>query len=291
MGFPQTFERRLFYFFGRHIWNIAGVSGFIALLAGLIVFGDSFNEGKIKSRRQYFGRDYPTLESKEKFFGKEYPTLKTEQEYFGKNYLTLKTKSEYFPNQLLTNENIKMLTINSGKIKPYKKWINEEKGKSYKDYSNFLLTVPPTANLSDLNNMYDNYKKKKYDSYLLNNIPNELIVKQKEQENTYKSYKLSQSKKLRAQNQKYDNYSLGILNQQNLLSNKYKNYKTSIQQKQFALENEYEEYTSRVNLKNSLLPIQRLTSSMVMGWGLGVVAFSSIISSVFSIERNTRKVD
>ena len=217
MELPKTFERRLFFVFGRHIWNIAGVSGFIALLAGLIVFGDSFNEEKIKSRRQYFGRDYPTLESKEKFFGKEYPTLKTKQEYFGKNYLTLKTKREYFGEELLTNKKIKNIVISSGKIKPYKKWLNEEKGKSYKDYSNFLLTVPPTANLRDLNTIYDNYKKETYDSYLLNNIPKELIVKQKEQKNVYKSYKLSQSEKLRAQNQEYNQYSLGISNQQNLL--------------------------------------------------------------------------
>ena len=122
MGLPQTFERRLFFVFGRHIWNIAGVSGFIALVAGLIVFGDSFNEEKIKSRRQYFGRDYPALESKEKFFGEEYPTLKTKQEYFGANYLTLKTKKEYFGEELLTNKKIKNIVINSGKIKPYKKW-------------------------------------------------------------------------------------------------------------------------------------------------------------------------
>ncbi len=291
MGLPKTFERKLFFVFGRHIWNIAGVSGFIALLAGLIVFGDSFNEEKIKSRRQYFGRDYPVLESKEKFFGKEYPTLKTKQEYFGKDYLTLKTKREYFGEELLTDKKIKNIVINSGKIKPYKRWLNEEKGKSYKDYSNFLLTVPPTANLRDLNTIYDNYKKETYDSYLLNNIPKELIVKKKEQKNIYRSYKLSQSEKLRAQNQEYNQYSLGISNQQNSLNNKYRNYKSSIEQEQSALENKYDEYTSRVNLENSLLPLQRLTSSIVMGWGLGVVAISSIISSVFSLERNTRKVD
>ena len=241
MGLPQTFERRLFFVFGRHIWNIAGVSGFIALLSGLIVFADSFNEEKIKSRRQYFGRDYPVLESKEKFFGKEYPVLKTKQEYFGKNFLTLKTKREYFGEELLTNKKIKNIVINSGQIKPYKKWLNEEKGKSYKDYSNFLLTVPPTANLSDLNTIYDNYKKETYDSYLLNNIPKELKVKQKEQKYIYKSYKLSQSEKLSAQNQEYNQYSLGISNQQNLLNDKYRNYKSSIEQEKTPLEDKYDE--------------------------------------------------
>ena len=84
---------------------------------------------------------------------------------------------------------------------------------------------------------------------------------------------------------------MGISNQQNLLNDKYRSYKSSIEQEQSALEDKYDEYTSKVNLENSLLPLQRITSSIVMGYGLGVVAVSSIISSVFSLERNTRKGD
>ena len=76
-----------------------------------------------------------------------------------------------------------------------------------------------------------------------------------------------------------------ISNQQNLLNDKYRSYKSSIEQEKSALEDKYDEYTSRVNLENSLSPLQRLTSSIVMGWGLGVVAVSSIISSVFSLKR------
>ena len=291
MAFTKTFEKRLFFVFGRHIWNIVGVSGFIAILTGFIVFGDSFIEQKIQSRRQYFGRDYPTLESKEKYFGKEYPILKTKQEYFGRNYLALKTKNEYFGKDLLTDQEIKKIVINSGKIKPYKKWLKEEEGKGYKNYSNFLLTVPPTAKLSDLSSIYENYKKKTYDSYLSNNIPKDLIVKQKKQENEYKSYKLSLTSKLKNQDQKYNQYFLKTTNQQNILNERYDNYKNSIVQKQSALESKYERYKNKVNLENSSLPFQRITAAIVMAWGLGVVSFSSLISSVFAIERNTRKVD
>ena len=291
MAFTKTFEKRLFFVFGRHIWNIVGVSGFIAILTGFIVFGDSFIEEKIQSRQKYFGRDYPTLDSKEKYFGKEYPILKTKQEYFGRNYVALKTKTEYFGKQLLTNQDVKKLAINSGKIKPYKKWLKEEKGKGYRDYSNFLLTVPPTAKLSDLDINYENYKKKRYESYLLSNIPKELLVKQKEQENKYKSYKLSLSSKLKDQDQKYNQYFLKITNQQNSLNARYDNYKSSVVRKQSALESKYENYKNKVNLQNSSLTFQRITASIVMAWGLGVVSFSSFISSVFAIERNTRKVD
>ncbi len=289
MGLTQTFERRLFFVFGRHIWNIIGVSGFIAILTGLIVFGDGLIEEEIKSRREYFGKDYPILETRQKYFGKEYPILESKQKYFGENYVYLKTKFEYFGKELLTDQEIKNIVINSGKIKTYKKWLNEDKGKSYKDYPNFLLTVPPSAKLRDLNTIYENYKRKTYDSYLLNSIPKELIIKQKEQENTYKSYKLSLSSKLRAQDQKYNQYYFKVTNQQNLLNERYENYKRSTAQKQSALENTYKKYTNRVNLENSLLPIQRLTSSIVMACGLGVVSISAVISSGFAIERNTRK--
>ena len=293
MGLPSFFERKLFFVFGRHIWNIVGVGGFIALLAGIIVFGDSFIAENIKSRRQYFGRNYPVLKSKEKYFGKEYPTLKIKNEYFGRNYVKLKTKNEYFGKDLLTDRKIKKIVVDSKKVKTYKTWLNENEGSDkkfgYKSYSNFLITVPPNANLNNLNSLYENYKRETYDSYLLNNIPKDLIEKQKKQEKSYKSYKLSLSNKLRTQDTKYNQYFQNITSQQNLLNTRYENYKDSINQKQNALENEYKKYKNEKNYANSLLPIQRLTAAFVMAWGLGVVSFSSLISTVFSIERNTRK--
>ena len=293
MGLPKTFERNLFFVFGRHIWNIVGVGGFIGLLAGLIVFGDSFLYENIKSRRQYFGRNYPVLQSKEKHFGKEYPILKNKKEYFGRKYVNLKTKNEYFGKDLLTDKKIREIVVESNKVKTYKKWINENEGKDnksgYKSYSNFLLTVPPNANLNDINGLYENYKRETYNSYLLNNIPKDLIIKQKEQEKSYKAYKLSLSNKLRTQDQKYNLYFQEVSSQQNSLNTRYENYKKSIKQKQKALEKEYRKYKNEKDYANSLLPMQRLQASLVMAWGLGVVSFSSLISTVFSIERNTRK--
>ena len=295
MGLPKTFERKLFFVFGRHIWNIVGVSGFIAFLTGLILFGNSFMEESIKSRRKFFGSSYPVLESKEKYFGNKYPSLQTKEEYFGKKLLKLQTKKEYFGKDLLTDEKMKKIVIDSGKIKTYEKWLKENKGKGeklgYKDYSNFLFTVPPNANLSDLDNLYEKYKRDSYSSYVDNNFPKGLIKKQKKQEEKYKEYKLSLSKKIKAQNQEYKQYFSKISNEQQIYNNQYENYKKSISQKQSSLENKYQKYTQDINSKNYSKTIQRIPAAIGMAGGLGVIALSSLISSVFSIERNSRKED
>lgn len=72
MGVTNNFERKLFFVFGRHIWNVIGVSGFAALLTGGILFVESFSTINLKSKEQYFGRPPATLQSKKDFFGKDY---------------------------------------------------------------------------------------------------------------------------------------------------------------------------------------------------------------------------
>ena len=84
---------------------------------------------------------------------------------FGSNCLALKTKTEYFGKELLTDQEIKKIVINSGEIKSCKKWLKEEKGKVIK-ITPIFTNSPPTADLSDLNTIYENYKRKTYDSYL-----------------------------------------------------------------------------------------------------------------------------
>ena len=79
MGVTTNFERKLFFVFGRHIWNVIGVSGFVALLAGGILFFESFSTITLKSKKQYFGRSYAsTPQSIEEYHGKDY--VKSKQE-------------------------------------------------------------------------------------------------------------------------------------------------------------------------------------------------------------------
>ena len=72
MGITNQFERNLFFVFGRHIWNIVGVSGFVSVLAGGVLYFESFSTINLKSKEQYFGRPPATLQSKKIFFGKDY---------------------------------------------------------------------------------------------------------------------------------------------------------------------------------------------------------------------------
>ena len=52
---------------------------------------------------------------------------------------------------------------------------------------------------------------------------------------------------------------------------------------------EYEDYKKQVDLKNKVKLGQRLVSPFVIGYGLAVVASSSLSAALLSIERNTRK--
>ncbi len=54
MGVTNNFERKLFFVFGRHIWNVIGVSRFPALLAGCILFVESFSTTNLKVKNNIF---------------------------------------------------------------------------------------------------------------------------------------------------------------------------------------------------------------------------------------------
>ena len=99
MGITTNFERKLFFVFGRYIWNVIGVSEFVALLTDCILFFESFATTNLNSKEQYFGRSYATLQS--------------EKEYFGNDYLS--------------NEEILDIGISSGEVLVYEEWIEKIK--------------------------------------------------------------------------------------------------------------------------------------------------------------------
>jgi len=225
MGITTNFERKLFFVFGRHIWNVIGVSGFVALLAGCILFFESFATTNLKSKEQYFGRSYATLQSKKEYFGKDY----------------------------LSNKEILDIGISSGEVLIYEEWIEKMKNKKdgYKGIGNWLLTVwDENADIE-----YEEYQKKKYQEHVMSNIPKDLVSKKQTQDQSYIEYKTKLLKRKKEQ---------AIV---------YKDYKNDVSQ------------------KNSLKEVRRATSLFPISWGFGVLSFSSVMSTVFSIERNTRKID
>ena len=57
MGITRSFERNFLFFAGRHLSNIFGVSGFVAVLTGIILFGYSLTTRIPKSKSDFFGKD------------------------------------------------------------------------------------------------------------------------------------------------------------------------------------------------------------------------------------------
>ena len=57
MKIANIFEKKFLFSLGRHLWNIAGVSGFIALLTGIILFAEGSILENAKSKKRLIGKD------------------------------------------------------------------------------------------------------------------------------------------------------------------------------------------------------------------------------------------
>jgi len=56
MSFVNLFEKKFLFSFGRHLWNIAGVSGFMALMTGLILFAEGNIMEQAKTKENFIGK-------------------------------------------------------------------------------------------------------------------------------------------------------------------------------------------------------------------------------------------
>ena len=57
MKIANIFEKRFLFGVGRHFWNIVGVSGFIALLTGIILFVEGSILENAKSKERFIGKN------------------------------------------------------------------------------------------------------------------------------------------------------------------------------------------------------------------------------------------
>ena len=154
--------------------------------------------------------------------------------------------------------------------------------------------------------MYENYKRNRYQIYMQNSIPAYLLEKLNSQDDLYAKYKSTLLKQQQSQDQTYAKYKSILLKQQQSQNQTYANYKKPLLQKQYeqnqfysryklaqtkkieSQESNYQRYVNKIQAKNARKYVQRGSSLLVTAWGFGVVSTSSIISSIFSIERNTR---
>ena len=57
MKIANIFEKKFLFRVGRHFWNIVGVSGFIALLTGIILFAEGSILENAKSEERFIGKN------------------------------------------------------------------------------------------------------------------------------------------------------------------------------------------------------------------------------------------
>ena len=199
MKIANIFEKKFLFGVGRHFWNIVGVSGFIALLTGIILFA----EGSI-------------LENP-----------KSKERFIGKNKLITSEKISSVTAEMLTYEEWK---DQKGKEKKqllsFDEWIKQNEGDqtllSFDEWiTNKEISVPDksTREYKSLKNQYLKYQEKfisgvgsnQYDNYQV--YKEDFLEKASQEYEGYEVYKdpfIKEQKNLsllkKQQQSKYDQY-------------------------------------------------------------------------------------
>ena len=103
MSFVNLFEKKFLFSFGRHLWNIAGVSGFMALIAGLILFAEGNIMEQAKTKENFIGKKELITDKKLKESTINlltYEQWKNQENIEGYNYSEYSKYKEPFEDQL-----------------------------------------------------------------------------------------------------------------------------------------------------------------------------------------------
>tara|TARA_B100001989_G_scaffold32191_1_gene19180 strand:+ start:653 stop:1354 length:702 start_codon:yes stop_codon:yes gene_type:complete len=194
MGLTNNFEKRLFFAIGRHIWNIIGVSGFVSVLAGFILFVNSYSNAELKTRDQYLGKSYSTK-------------LKSKKEFFGKNFVDYEIE--------------KQALIDSGKLVNYTTWEKTFKNKEngYKGYWNWGWGLDSgDYGTDDIGDAHIIYKKQQYDKYVNKSLDSNLLLSLDSQNKEYLIYKNNFLTRKKDMENRYEKYKNNFYSSQNMKS-------------------------------------------------------------------------
>ena len=199
MKIANIFEKKFLFRVGRHFWNIVGVSGFIALLTGIILFA----EGSI-------------LEN-----------AKSKERFIGKNKLITSEKISNVTAEMLTYEEWKdQKGTEKKQLLSFDEWIKENEGDqtllSFDEWiTNKEISVPDksTREYKSLKDQYLKYQEKfisgvgsnQYDNYQV--YKEDFLEKASQEYEGYEVYKdpfIKEQKNLsllkKQQQSKYDQY-------------------------------------------------------------------------------------
>tara|TARA_A100001035_G_scaffold189771_1_gene151489 strand:+ start:318 stop:1064 length:747 start_codon:yes stop_codon:yes gene_type:complete len=200
MKIANIFERKFLLSLGRHLWNILGISGFIALLTGIILFLEGNSLENVKSKERYFGRNKLVTSSKIEGATKNMFSF----EEWKKDQGIEKNELQSFDQWLKTNSN------NSETLYSFEEWAVSE-NKVIPDISN--------RNYKSLKNQYLKYQEdyisgtgsKQYEQY--QSYKNDFLEKASNEYDNFAIYKepfIKEQKRLlsveREQDSEYLNY-------------------------------------------------------------------------------------
>ena len=200
MKIANIFEKKFLFGIGRHFWNIVGVSGFITLLTGIILFVEGSILENAKSKERFIGKNKLITSEKISNVTAEMLTYEEWKEQQGKEKKQLLSFDEW----IKENEDGSITLLS------FEEWIRDKK-----------ITIPEksTREYKSLKDKYLKYQEKfiilvgsnQYDKYQV--YKNDFLEKESQEYEGYEIYKdpfIKEQKNLSSQKKqqqsKYDQY-------------------------------------------------------------------------------------
>ncbi len=203
MKIANIFEKKFLFSLGRHLWNIAGVSGFIALLTGIILFAEGSILENAKSKKRLIGKDKLITFEKISKVTAEMLTYDEWKDQKG----TEKKQLLSFDEWIKKNEDAQTLLSFDEWITNKEISMPDRSTREYKSLKNQYLKYQEKFISGFGSNQYDNYQVYKED----------FLEKASQEYEGYQVYKepfIKEQKSLRfqkkQQDKKYDQYLNGV---------------------------------------------------------------------------------
>ena len=159
MKLANIFEKKFLFRVGRHFWNIVGVSGFIALLTGIILFAEGNILENAKSKERFIGKNKLITSEKISNVTEEMLTYEEWKDQKGKEKKQLLSFDEW----IKQNEGDKTLLSFDEWITNKEISVPDKSTREYKSLKNEYLKYQEKFISGVGSNQYDNYQVYKED--------------------------------------------------------------------------------------------------------------------------------
>ena len=159
MKIANIFEKKFLFRVGRHFWNIVGVSGFIALLTGIILFAEGSILENAKSKERFIGKNKLITSEKISNVTAEMLSYEEWKDQKGKEKKQLLSFDEW----IKENEDVQTLFSFEEWITNKEISVPDKSTREYKSLKNEYLKYQEKFISGVGSNQYDNYQVYKED--------------------------------------------------------------------------------------------------------------------------------